>query len=416
MLLYVKDYFVNMLFIILPIVVYQSLITKHQVTMKTKTQKIILAILFSCTSILCLSFPVQLENSILDLRLIPFIIGTLYAGMGAGGFILIISLIYRYYLGVNTGFYVSIAEYLLVGLMLLFMINKYSSYPFFKKIATASFICVLPTIIGIPIAFLFIDMEAVKIAIFLVVVSLIGIICMIYLLENTIEKTYMMIELHKMEKESIVSHLAASVSHEVRNPLTVTKGFIQLLKDKYSHTEDKVYFELALEELKNAEMIISDFLTYAKPAIEKIEDGDMYTELQHSINVITPYANMNNINLVFKGIPTPFKGDMQKIHQVYINIFKNCIEAMPKGGTLSVSQSTDSKNITIIIKDTGIGMSKEQLLRLGEPYFSTKENGTGLGMMVAFSIIKSMGGTYKVQSEPRIGTSFFITFPTVKNG
>lgn len=410
MLLYIKDYLVNMLFIIFPIVVYQAFITKHQVSVRTKTQKIWLAFLFSCTSILCLSFPVHINESILDLRLIPYIVGTLYGGKGVGRFVLITSLFYRFYLG-GVGFYVSIAEYLLVCMTLLLIINKYHTYSFLKKIMTASSICVLPTIIGIPIAFFFLNVESVKVAIFLVIVSLIGMICTIYLLENTIEKTYMMIELHKMEKESIVSHLAASVSHEVRNPLTVTKGFIQLLKDKYSDTEDRVYFELALEELKNAEVIISDFLTYAKPAIEKVETGNMYKELQHSINIITPFANMNNIHIEFNGTPTLFNGDMQKIHQVYINIFKNCIEAMPNGGSLFVNLSSGENNIEVRIKDTGIGMSKEELLRLGEPYFSTKENGTGLGMMVAFSIIKSMGGSYKVHSVPGVGTTFILNFP-----
>lgn len=410
MLLYIKDYLVNMLFIILPIVVYQALITKHQVSVRTKTQKIWLAFLFSCTSILCLSFPVHINESILDLRLIPYIVGTLYGGKGVGRFVLITSLFYRFYLG-GVGFYISIAEYLLVCMTLLLIINKYHTYSFLKKIMTASSICVLPTIIGMPIVFFFLNVESLKVAIFLVIVSLIGMICTIYLLENTIEKTYMMIELHKMEKESIVSHLAASVSHEVRNPLTVTKGFIQLLKDKYSDTEDRVYFELALEELKNAEVIISDFLTYAKPAIEKVETGNMYKELQHSINIITPFANMNNIHIEFNGTPTLFNGDMQKIHQVYINIFKNCIEAMPNGGSLFVNLSSGENNIEVRIKDTGVGMSKEELLRLGEPYFSTKDNGTGLGMMVAFSIIKSMGGSYKVHSVPGVGTTFILNFP-----
>lgn len=414
MLIYIKDYLVNMLFIILPIIVYQALITKHQVGVKTNNQKIILAILFSITSILCLSFPVQLGNNILDLRLVPFIIGTLYCGKGVGSFILATSLLYRFYLG-GIGFYVSIAEYLVVGILLFFISNKYSDYPFFKKIITTLSICVFPTIVGIPIAFFVVNTEAAQAAIFLVIVSLISIICTIYLLENTLENTYMMIELHKMEKESIVSHLAASVSHEVRNPLTVTKGFIQLLRDKYSHTEDKIYFDLALDELKNAEAIISDFLTYAKPAIEKIENGDMFEALQHSINIINPYAKMNNIKIEFSGEQTLFKGDMQKLHQLYINIFKNCIEAMPKGGSLFITLSLDDNDIKIMIKDTGIGMSKEQLLRLGEPYFSTKEKGTGLGMMVAFSIIKCMGGSYKVHSIPKVGTTFFITFPKVKN-
>ncbi|RXJ00240.1 hypothetical protein DS745_11950 [Anaerobacillus alkaliphilus] len=409
MLELIEDYLVNMSFILLPILLCQSLLTRDHTCFETKKQKVLLSIIFSVTSLLCLSFPVVLEGGILDLRLIPFIVATLYGGFRVGLIVLITSLLYRFYLG-GLGFYISIVEYLIVFLLLLLIIDRYRSYTFAKKLVTSSVICLLPTLVGIPVAYYLFGIEALKVSVILIIFTQLSILCCIYIMESTLEKVRIIIELHKLEKESIVSHLAASVSHEVRNPLTVTKGFLQLLKEKNKNSEDHQYFTMALDELKNAELILSDFLTFAKPAIESITTVDMYEEIQRSINVIRPLANLSNVNIHFEGKPLKFKGDKQKIHQAYVNILKNCIEAMPKGGNLKISLQDNEKYLEIIIKDTGIGMSQSQLLRLGEPFFSTKETGTGLGMMVAFSIIKSMGGTLEVSSVLNGGTTFKISF------
>ncbi len=415
MLELLEDYLVNMLFILLPILLCQSLLTRDHTTFETKKQKVLLAIIFSVTSLLCLSFPVVLEGGILDLRLISFVVGTLYGGIRVGSVVLVTSLVYRFFLG-GIGFYISIVEYLIVLVLLLLVINRYKTYTFVKKLITTSIICILPFLIGIPFAYYLIGAEAVKLSILLIVITQLSIFCCIYIMENTIEKIRMVIELHKLEKETIVSHLAASVSHEVRNPLTVTKGFLQLLKEKYKDTEDQPYFTMALDELKNAEMIISDFLTYAKPAVECITTVDMYQEIQRSINVIKPLASIGNVIIQFEGKPLMCKGDKQKIHQAYVNIMKNCIEAMPKGGSLTISLEENKRKLEVLIKDTGIGMSESQLLRLGEPFFSTKETGTGLGMMVAFSIIRSMGGSLEVSSVVKLGTTFKISFPILIDG
>lgn len=218
----------------------------------------------------------------------------------------------------------------------------------------------------------------------------------------------------KSEKLEIVSHLAASISHEVRNPLTVTKGFMQMFYEDLTEDSKKRLWDIAIQEIDRAAEIINDYLMFAKPAIENKEMINIWHELQHAVTIVTPLANMNTVQ-----IHSPLRkdencfvlGDRQKLQQCLINILKNGIEAMPNGGELQVRLHHLHSDLQIDIHDFGKGMTQEQINRLGEPYFTTKEKGTGLGMMVSFSIIKGMNGNIDVTSDPQKGTCFSIKLP-----
>lgn len=218
----------------------------------------------------------------------------------------------------------------------------------------------------------------------------------------------------KSEKLEIVSHLAASISHEVRNPLTVAKGFMQLFYEDLKRNSKKQLCDIAIKELDRAAEIINDYLMFAKPAIEHKEMISIWSELQHAVTIVTPLANMNTVQIQ---LPLPHDedgfilGDRQKLQQCLINVLKNGIEAMPNGGKLQVLLHHHHSDLQIDIHDSGKGMTQEQINRLGEPYFTTKEKGTGLGMMVSFSIVKGMKGSINVTSEPQKGTCFSIKFP-----
>lgn len=220
----------------------------------------------------------------------------------------------------------------------------------------------------------------------------------------------------KSEKLEIVGHLAASMSHEVRNPLTTARGFMQLLCEDSSMQQGKQYLPIAIQEIDRATEVINHYLTFAKPVPVTVEKIDFLEEIQSMIQIITPLSNMNNVQISFtfhKQKKYFILGEKSKLQQAFINILKNAIEAMPDGGKLQLSLYSKESLIQIDIQDTGIGMTPEQLNRLGEPYFSTKKHdkGTGLGMMVAFSIVKGMNGEIKVTSEVGRGTCFSIQFP-----
>ncbi|ESU70403.1 sensor histidine kinase, partial [Geobacillus thermopakistaniensis] len=234
----------------------------------------------------------------------------------------------------------------------------------------------------------------------------------VYLMETLHEAQLARAELMKMEKMQIVSQMAASISHEIRNPLTVVKGFIQLLQTgRLPRETEERYIRIALEELERAEAIIRDYLTFAKPAPKETEPIDVATQLQKVLQMITPMAHMHSIHVSSSLEHGVVIGNVQYFQQCFLNLLKNSIEAMPNGGTLHVAAENRGASVVITISDNGVGMTKEQVRRFGEPYFSTKEKGTGLGAMVAVKIIEQMGGTWTIESAVQKGTTLTITLP-----
>ncbi|CAM4149647.1 sensor histidine kinase [Saccharibacillus endophyticus] len=218
-------------------------------------------------------------------------------------------------------------------------------------------------------------------------------------------------ELQHAEKMEIISELAASVAHEVRNPLQVTRGFLQLLGER-SASSDKAYIDMALDELDRASGIITDFLTFAKPGAENIKTLSIAEEFRHIEGVLTPLASIHHGTIVMDIAPDLYvKGNSSKFKQAFINMIKNSIEAFQDEGQITIAASKENGEIVIRIRDDGVGMGPEELKRLGEPYFSNKTKGTGLGLMVTFRIIEAMQGTLKFSSEKGAGTEATIRLP-----
>jgi len=218
-------------------------------------------------------------------------------------------------------------------------------------------------------------------------------------------------ELQRSEKMDIISELAASVAHEVRNPLQVTRGFLQLLQ---MNTDDKgrEHLKIALEELDRASAIITDFLTFAKPEFDKVNTLNLAQEFQHIEGIMRPLATLAG-GTITMNIPEniDIRGNSSKFKQALINIVKNSIEALPEEGKIHIWAEQNDKEIEIHIQDNGSGMTEEELKRLGEPYFSNKTKGTGLGLMVTFRIIEALGGVLEFKSKKNVGTEAVIHLP-----
>lgn len=218
-------------------------------------------------------------------------------------------------------------------------------------------------------------------------------------------------ELQRSEKMEIISELAASVAHEVRNPLQVTRGFLQLLLSK-SERKDREYLTLALKELDRASGIITDFLTFAKPEMDQVQLLDLSEEFRHIEGILIPLANFQGSKMTSR-IPKDLyiEGNSSKLKQAFINIIKNSIEALHEAGQVHIWAYTEQDDVVIHVHDNGEGMEPEELARLGEPYFSNKTKGTGLGLMVTFRIIEAMKGDMKFYSEKGVGTEVIVRFP-----
>ncbi|MBP1990278.1 sensor histidine kinase [Paenibacillus eucommiae] len=222
-------------------------------------------------------------------------------------------------------------------------------------------------------------------------------------------------QLQHSEKMEIISELAASVAHEVRNPLQVTRGFLQLLIEKGNEDDKgKKYMALAVEELDRAANIITDFLTFAKPQIEDVTVLDIGAELHQIEGMILPMVRLQGGQIQMDIPPALYiHGNSSKFKQALINVIKNSIEALQIEGEIHIWAYEEAGQIIMHIKDNGEGMEPVALGKLGEPYFSMKTKGTGLGLMVTFRIIEVMEGTIEFKSEKGVGTEAILRFPAV---
>lgn len=218
--------------------------------------------------------------------------------------------------------------------------------------------------------------------------------------------------LRKTEKLSLVGQLAAGVAHEIRNPMTSIKGFIQLVK---STKEWKDYYtDIILSELERTEAIIYEFLSLAKPSDAKaLVKTDCISILNKVIQLLDAQALMYDVKIDFSFDCHHFiECDDNQMKQVFINIIQNAIEASQPNGTIYVTvKEKDDHNIIISVKDEGCGIPKDRLKKLGEPFYSTKEKGTGLGLLVTYKIIEGHCGKLKFSSEEGAGTTVEILLP-----
>lgn len=216
--------------------------------------------------------------------------------------------------------------------------------------------------------------------------------------------------IRRSDKLSAIGQLAAGVAHEIRNPLTTLRGFVQLLIPE----KDKQHKDIMLEEIDRINLIVSEFLILAKPQDVKYQQRDLNQILQTIISLLEAQANIRNIQF-----STQFEPDLpaidceeNQLKQVFINLLKNAIEAMPNGGKIHVeSHGIDDKMVSVKVTDSGVGIPNELIPKLGEPFNTTKEDGNGLGLMVCSRIIESHGGTINISSEPNKGTCVEVILP-----
>lgn len=218
--------------------------------------------------------------------------------------------------------------------------------------------------------------------------------------------------LRQSEKLSVVGQLAAGIAHEIRNPLTSLVGFLQLIKS--APTKKIVeYAEIMLVELNRINSIVNEFMLIAKPQRSKFEDKNICDIIRNVVSLLQPQALLHNVEIHFESVKVHMvKSDEGQLKQVFINLLKNSVEAMPTGGKIDIAiQRRGTSKMSIKLKDNGIGIAEELVPRLGDPFFTTKEEGTGLGLMVCYRIIEAHQGNMKIQSKLGVGTMIEIELP-----
>jgi len=218
-------------------------------------------------------------------------------------------------------------------------------------------------------------------------------------------------KLRTTEKLAVVGELAAGIAHEIRNPLTSLRGFVQLFQSQ-SKEENPIH-RIMLDELERINMIASELLVLSRPQEIIFTQTDVSQVLSDVVQLLSSEAKAHGATLHFKEQSSPMYvyGDKNQLKQLFINVIKNATEASACQITASIDLDETNQAIIINIADDGHGMTEERVERLGEPFFSQKEKGTGLGLTVSHKIVEQHKGTIHYDSALGKGTFVHVTFP-----
>ncbi|WP_428910422.1 ATP-binding protein [Niallia sp. Krafla_26] len=212
-----------------------------------------------------------------------------------------------------------------------------------------------------------------------------------------------------LDRLAAVGQIAAGIAHEVRNPLTAVKGFLDLLKEENPHD----YIDIAVEELERALLTMQNLLNVSKPDLdeERFSLISLTAELESILYLFQNQTYHVTIEKYFRDTQIKIYGKRNQLKKALFNLIKNAFEAMPEKGTLTVKHYRTEGKIIVSIEDTGIGIPKEKLNLLGTPFFTSKETGTGMGLTQVFSTVYDHQGKLQVDSVVGKGTQFLIEFP-----
>ncbi|MDE5415699.1 ATP-binding protein [Alkalihalobacterium chitinilyticum] len=236
------------------------------------------------------------------------------------------------------------------------------------------------------------------------------------LLKKRIYNTHNQSFFHKINRLHAISNLTAAVAHEIRNPLTSAKGFLQLLiAEKALPLKEQEYVQLILREITTVEEVVEKYIRITHPGQLCLTASSLDILLYEISMDLSGTSKSKNIDIVvsLRNNGT-FQTDIEKLKCALSNIIMNGIEAMPNGGKITIDGDVSKQEVTIRICDEGIGMTESELDRIGAPFYSLKEKGTGLGLMLCYQLIHCLSGRIEVYSKKGVGSTFIIYLPIQK--
>ncbi|RLB40913.1 MAG: histidine kinase [Deltaproteobacteria bacterium] len=223
-------------------------------------------------------------------------------------------------------------------------------------------------------------------------------------------------EVARSQRLAAIGSLAAGVAHEIRNPLSSIKGFATYFRDRHHDVpEERNMAEIMIQEVERLNRVIGQLLEFARPIRLERRPTDITALVRHTLKLMAPDARKKGVRIVEDPGPTSGRVavDPDRLQQVLLNLYLNAIEAMEKGGVLTVSWTTRGEDeVEIVVSDTGSGIPRENLSRIFDPYFTSKAAGTGLGLAIVQKVVESHGGRIEVQSRPGEGTRITLLLPS----
>lgn len=354
------------------------------------------------------------EHYLYDLKVIPIIIAFLYGSNLSGIILIIISVLYKILIQ-DGNVLITILNFGIVSVILILTSNRFKSFSLVAKLVSISIIEWSVTVTR-ALWLLQTNHADEVFSIFIYsIISWLTLLSVVFIFENLNKQIELESKVKRAETINVVGQLAASVAHEVRNPMTAVRGFLQLMKDNQNLTESqRRYINISIDELDHSQSILTEFLSLAKPSTTEVHTINLKDDLENIIELMRSYTNFQAISIVASiEDDLMIRGDSAEIKQVFVNLMKNSIEAIGKKGKVTLSAYKNGENVMIEVEDNGQGMSELQLKYLGTPFYSTKDKGTGVGLSVSYKIIHAMKGTIKVESEDGKGTKFIISIPSI---
>lgn len=249
-------------------------------------------------------------------------------------------------------------------------------------------------------------------------VGILGMGAIFYNQQNHLQKIrFLEAEISRQERLSELGNLAATVAHEIRNPLNSVSMGLQRLKAEFSPRQDHEqyarFLNLMQGEVQRLNSIVEQFLSLARPLTLSPEEISVQEFLQELTTLVAGDASSSNVQIELEippGLP-PLRADRNYLKQLLLNLILNGVQAMPQGGKLTLDAHADKNQLQLTVQDRGTGIGPETLKKIFEPYFTTKPNGSGLGLSIARRIAEAHGGTLTVESELGQGSRFHVFLP-----
>ncbi|MEN6459924.1 MAG: PocR ligand-binding domain-containing protein [Syntrophomonas sp.] len=237
--------------------------------------------------------------------------------------------------------------------------------------------------------------------------------CILSVIIDITELRQMEAEMARLDQLNLVGEMAASIGHEIRNPMTSVRGFLQIFKTRYIEDED--YLNLMIEELDRANLIISEFLSLAKNKVVELQPESLNEIIIKLLPLIQAQAQSRDqyVKLEQDDLPNLFL-DKKEIRQLILNLVNNGLESMSAHGDVIIKTFMEEETVVLAIKDQGHGIDHELLKKLGTPFFTTKEQGTGLGLAVCYRIANRHNAKIDIETSST-GTTFYVRFPSLIN-
>jgi signal transduction histidine kinase len=221
-------------------------------------------------------------------------------------------------------------------------------------------------------------------------------------------------QLNQAERLASLGKMVAAVSHEIRNPLGIISSTAELLKRKLTQADPPEQLaDVIVQEANRLNVIVTDFLNFARPPEPNLIPCNVEEILEKNLTLLAPEINKKGYEIQTRAanhVPE-VQADPGHLYQAFLNIFMNAMEAMPDGGLITVELSAQGNTLTMVFSDRGGGIADETLGRVWEPFFTTKDKGSGLGLPIVKKIVEGHGGTISIQNGPEKGAKVTVTLP-----